>query len=332
MSVISYSKFRAQLVRWGVRFVEHSRYDRCTKTVVPWYQHQARRYRDCEVRPWDAHGIAIHHTGGPTAWTYVWDGRLEEKIPGPLYTAEIYEDGVAHLTGWLVTNNVGSCDKTVRDRAVAGNMPTSGGNVTPGADDYYAGNSEFYGIAYRGTAPNALQRNTAMRMCAAICEAHGSDWDGGSVAGHKELTARKPDPKDENMSTFRAGVNILLKAGPESDMPNLDSTDLVNVEKALLKALNTRVPWASPGVAEFAEGRGWSTISARAALEYIFHRLVLVQDSLTPTQDLIRQAIAEAADDPDVPVSLDAAQIDALGASAARHLLAKIAETPTPQE
>lgn len=316
MSVISYSKFRAQLVRWGVQFVEHSRYDRCTKTTVPWYQHQARRYRDCEVRPWDAHGIAIHHTGGPTAWTYVWDGRLEEKIPGPLYTAEIYEDGVAHLTGWLVTNNVGSCDKTVRDRAVAGNMPTSGGNVTPGADDYYAGNSEFYGIAYRGTAPNALQRNTAMRMCAAICEAHGSDWDGGSVAGHKELTARKPDPKDENMSTFRAGVNILLKAGPEDDVA-LTTEDkawiAAEIKKQVLAALDVPITRNYSNVesvvrsadggryAYFANSNSGKALAKITALEALMAQLV-AQENADLTAEQVKEIIENAVIKVDVTV------------------------------
>jgi hypothetical protein len=215
VSIISYSTFRSQLRRWGVTFVEHSRYDRCLKRTVPWYQHEARRYRDCARRGWDAHGIAIHHTGGPTAWSFVWDGRLSERIPGPLYIVEVYEDGVAHLTGWGVSNNVGACDKTTRDRVLAGRMPTSG-EVRPGSDDYYAANSEFYGLAYRGTTRNSKQRATMLRICAAICEAHGKDWDGGSIAAHRELTRRKPDPEGEDMGRFRRDVNTMLANPPAS--------------------------------------------------------------------------------------------------------------------
>lgn len=212
MSVISAAQFKAALDKWGVNYVEHSRYDRCLKRTVSWAEHEARRGRDCARRGWDARGVAIHHSGGPTSWEFVWDGRSD--VPGPLYTAIIYPDGVAHLTGFRITNNVGRCDATVRNRAVAGKMPTTGGNVTPGADDYYAANSEFYGISYRGTAPNAAQRRTALLMTCAICDAHGDTWDGGSVAGHKELTLRKPDPEGENMSDFRADVNATLKKGP----------------------------------------------------------------------------------------------------------------------
>jgi hypothetical protein len=216
LSVISYSTFRSQLRRWGVTFVEHSRYDRCLNRSVPWYQHEARRSRDCARRGWDAHGIAIHHTGGPTSWTYVWDGDIAGRgIPGPLYIVEVYEDGVAHLTGWGVSNNVGACDRTVRDRAVAGNMPTSS-EVRPGDDDYQAANSEFYGLAYRGTTPNSEQRATMRRICAAICEAHGPAWDGGSIAGHRELTRRKPDPEGEHMGQFRRDVNAMLANPPAS--------------------------------------------------------------------------------------------------------------------
>lgn len=212
MSVISAAKFRDELERWGVDFVEHSRHDRCLNRTVDWSDHEARRGRDCARRGWDAHGIAIHHSGGPTSWQFVWDGRSD--VPGPLYTVLIYPDGIAHLTGFRITNNVGRCDKTVRDAVLGGRMPTSGGNVSPGVDDYAAANSEFYGISYRGTAPNAAQRRTAVKICAAICSAHGRDWDGGSIAGHKELTRRKPDPEGENMSAFRADVNKALKAGP----------------------------------------------------------------------------------------------------------------------
>lgn len=216
MSVISAAQFRDQLDRWGVDYIEHSRHDRCLSRTVDWSDHVARRGRDCARRGWSAHGIAIHHSGGPTSWQFVWDGKT--GVPGPLYTVLIYPDGVAHLTGWRITNNVGSCDKTVRDRVLRAEMPTSGGNVRPGADDYFAANSEFYGISYRGTAPNSAQRKTALLICAAICSAHGPGWDGASVAGHKELTRRKPDPEGENMSDFRSDLNTLLKQGPGGNM------------------------------------------------------------------------------------------------------------------
>jgi hypothetical protein len=229
VSTITYDTFRAQLRRWGVRFEEHARWDRCLERTVWWFEHEARRSRDCARRGWDAHGIAIHHTGGPTAWTYVWDGDIAGRgIPGPLYVVEVYEDGVAHLTGWRVSNNVGGCDRTVRDRVLAGTMPTSG-EVRPGDDDYQAANSEFYGLAYRGTTPNSAQRATMRRICAAICEAHGPEWDGGSIAGHRELTRRKPDPEGEAMGEFRADVNALLEAGPAGDPT--DQEDDVSYDK-----------------------------------------------------------------------------------------------------
>lgn len=214
MSVISAAAFRNQLDRWGVDYIEHTRHDRCLGRAVDWSEHEARR--GCARRGWDAHGIAIHHSGGPTSWEFVWDGR--SNVPGPLYTVLIYPDGKAHLTGFRITNNVGRCDATVRNRVLGGEMPTSGGNVSPGGDDYSAANSEFYGISYRGTAPTADQRRTALLICAAICSAHGSTWDGGSVAGHKELTRRKPDPERENMSAFRADLNDTLQRGPGGDM------------------------------------------------------------------------------------------------------------------
>lgn len=222
MSVIAATTFRDHLDAWGVRYIEHERWDRCLDRVVSWREHEARTSRTCSSKGvWDAHGIAVHHSGGPTSWRYIWDGEISTSrvVPGPLYGVFIYEDGVAHLTGWGTTNNVGWCDRTVYERVLRGDMPTSGGEVDPGPDDYGAANLHFYGISYRGTVPNAAQKRTARLVCAAICTAHtaetGFTWDGGSIAGHGELTDRKSDPAGEDMTQFRRDVNKLLEAGPE---------------------------------------------------------------------------------------------------------------------
>jgi hypothetical protein len=83
----------------------------------------------------------------------------------------------------------------------------------PGPDDT-DGNAHFYGqeTMYSGDRPMSdAAYNSTIRVCAAVCEFHG--WTAPSVIGHKEWTARKPDPAHQNMNALRADVTLALSMG-----------------------------------------------------------------------------------------------------------------------
>jgi hypothetical protein len=207
MSVITHAQLLDAMALFDVPLIQHHRLDRCSHRDVPWFKHGARLFDGCGPKgTWNGHGIAVHHTGGVTSWQFVWDGRIGERIPGPLYNGEVYPNGLLHLTGWRITNNVGMINRHARDLVAAQQMPYDQ-ELHPGADDYGRGNLELYGFAYQGTTPNAAQAATMRAVCAAVCHAHG--WTAQSIAGHKELTRRKPDPA-EDMGRLRRDVRALL--------------------------------------------------------------------------------------------------------------------------
>jgi hypothetical protein len=96
--------------------------------------------------------------------------------------------------------------------------------IAPGEDDT-DGNAHFYGceVRYDGGQPMTDKQYTAaVRWAAAICDHYG--WTALSVIGHREWTSRKNDPGHCAMYKFRADVAALLKAGPPTDKPPVDTT------------------------------------------------------------------------------------------------------------
>lgn len=306
MTAISSTSFLAALDRWKVPYRQRSRYDRCARRTVAWHQHEARSLSGCDSRgTWDPVGIAVHHSGGPTAWSYVWDGRMapadDPKVPGPLYVVLIDEAGVADLTGWETSNNVGKCDDGTFNLVVNDRMPLDR-EVRPGADDYFSANRRIYGFCYRGTTPTAAQRRTMRLLCAAVCEAHG--WTGRSVAGHREFSLRKPDPEGERMHALRRDVNALLTAGPSgSGSPQEDEDVLTETQAEQLE--DASQPWAhtfgtQPDGSPFTAGEMLSETRsyARAAASSSAANSAAI--------DVLAKALADLATQPDGPIDVEA--------------------------
>lgn len=208
MSVITHSKFLAQLKRWQVPVVPY------TRRGVPWYRHN-RDYATFNPR-----GILVHDTvtgsmSAAAAAAFCWDGRSD--VPGPLYVGLVAEDGKLHLIGWGLTNNAGMGAKNTLALVLADKMPMD--TLHRPSTDEINGNPHYYGFAYvgpggakKGWAPSAAARRTMARTCAAICEAH--DWSSRSIANHKEHTRRKIDAIDDKSGRIRRDVAVLLKNGP----------------------------------------------------------------------------------------------------------------------
>jgi hypothetical protein len=119
------------------------------------------------------------------------------------------------LIGWGRANHAGRGAANVRAAILTEDYGTR--PPFPAADSV-DGNALLYGqeTAYSGkNPPTAAAYAASVRVFAAVCDFHG--WSGRSCIGHREWTARKPDPGHLDMAQFRADVDALLEAGPEGD-------------------------------------------------------------------------------------------------------------------
>lgn len=161
----------------------------------------------------DLKGIIVHHTASDAAdqREYLRNGSAD--LPGPLCQIHIDPTGKAWLIGWGRANHAGGGDPAVLQHVIKENYT---GVLKPtfhdgekGATD---GNGYFYGIEIgysgsHGMTPN--QYRTLLRICAAICKAHG--WTAKSVIGHGEWSDWKWDPgyaKDRMMDMSRVRSDI----------------------------------------------------------------------------------------------------------------------------
>ena len=187
------------LTLWGLKVVE----------VDGWRTNNRNR-----VTPWtDVKGTMVHHTAtadGPGIVRACFDGRPD--LPGPLCTGVIRKDGTVCLVGNGRSNHAGKGSSNVYDAVVNETaIPSAPG---PDAVD---GNSRFYGweCVNRGDGSDPwpeAQLDAIARVQAAICKFH--NWSAQSVIGHKEWTARKPDPRGFAMVTMRDRVTDHLESGP----------------------------------------------------------------------------------------------------------------------
>jgi hypothetical protein len=192
---------RSALRKWGVDFIEYPGWE-------------------LRSRPGglgDVHGIVVHHTGSMSQtddylhFLFI-TGRPDEGIPGPLCNVSTDMDGDLHLGAIGRANHAGRGSSRTRDHVINEDYT---GNLTPGADDWDAGNSTYYGneIRFNGAqAMTAKAYRTVVLWCAAICDFHG--WSAKSVIGHKEHTGRKNDPGHTDMATLRKDIQAALDAGP----------------------------------------------------------------------------------------------------------------------
>lgn len=156
------------------------------------------------------HGVMIHHTGDnapdhPNTVRVLWDGRSD--LPGPLCHVGIRDNATLDLISAGRANHAGLGDARVLAAVTAEDY---GARPPLPRHDDTDGNTAFYGAEMMTAAtPTDRQYAAAIAWAAAICHAH--DWTARSVIGHKEWTARKPDPV-VNMTQFRADVADRMRA------------------------------------------------------------------------------------------------------------------------
>ena len=200
----------AALKKWGI----------APKFYKPdWRTHN----RDAQQGWGPIYGFVVHNFGSdvsdPNSLAYLYNGDLARGMPGPLSQFAITDDGQVWVIGWGTANHTGFMDKdlhalVVKDAAplsadfkpdASGSSPSSGmGAVNP----HYIGVEMTY-----GAAPTAAQRKSVTLLAAALMDACGPGYTGGSVVGHRECTTQRSDPVGVPMWQLRRDVNALLKAG-----------------------------------------------------------------------------------------------------------------------
>ncbi|MER5886240.1 N-acetylmuramoyl-L-alanine amidase [Streptomyces sp. NPDC001941] len=201
---LSADAFLAALRDEGVRIVE--------------YEGWRGRNRDHKGTWGPVNGVMVHHTvtrGTEATVRLCVEGR--EDLPGPLCHGVIAKDGTVHLIGYGRANHAGLGDPAVLDAVKAeGPLPPVGEPVTDGNRHFYGFECENMGDGKDPWPP--AQVDAIVRVCAALCRAHGWGAAGGtSVIGHAEWQTGKIDPLGPGitMPGVRASVTARLRAPKE---------------------------------------------------------------------------------------------------------------------
>ena len=200
----------AALAKWGIepKFVRSD-----------WRTHN----RDAVQGFGPLYGLICHNFGSDVSddnsLTYLYNGDTSRGMPGPLSQFAITDDGQVWVVGWGTANHTGSIgapllalvqkDQAPLDRDV---VPTTTFSNRTGV---LAVNDNFLGVEMTyGKAPTDAQRASLALLGAALMDALGTGYTGGSVVGHRECDSQRSDPVGVPMWQLRRDINAALKAGP----------------------------------------------------------------------------------------------------------------------
>jgi hypothetical protein len=201
-------------------------------------------------------------------------------MPGPLSPFAITDDGQVWVIGWGTANHTGSMS---------------------GVNDNYLGVEMTY-----GKAPTPAQRKSVTLLAAALMDALGAGYTGGSVIGHRECTVDRSDPVGVPMWQLRRDINALLKTGtagttpapaaPEQDdIMAMTPAERAQLVKEIAQATANEVLWAPtfPG----QKGLGGSSVRNNVGMgaAYAQQTLAVVRALAAKSGvDIDEQAIADA--------------------------------------
>lgn len=173
-------------------------------------------------------GFVIHNFGSdasdPNSLAYLSRGDLARGMPGPLSQFAITDDGTVWVIGWGTANHTGSMSRALHALILKDAAPL-GADYRPGVRAGDAGsisgvNDNYLGVEMTyGKAPTPAQRKSVTLLAAALMDALGAGYTGGSVIGHRECTVDRSDPVGIPMWQLRRDINALLKSGPTGTAP-----------------------------------------------------------------------------------------------------------------
>ena len=200
----------AALAKWGIE-PKFYRAD--------WRTHD----RDAQQGFGPIYGFVVHNFGSDisdeNSLAYLYRGDNARGMPGPLSQFAIDDDGTVWVIGWGASNHTGSISRALHALVLKDAAPLDA-DFRPTVRSGDAGsmsrvNDNYIGVEMTyGKAPTAAQRKAVVRLAAAIVDALGPGYTGGSVIGHRECTLDRSDPVGVSMAQLRRDVNALLKAGP----------------------------------------------------------------------------------------------------------------------
>jgi hypothetical protein len=144
----------------------------------------------------------------------------------PLCNDAVGEAGVVYLLAYGNANHAGWGEADVLERLREGLPPRGDARRDPDRDGV-VGNPWLWGHECRnaGTGRDPWEQLDVMeRLGAAMCDING--WPTGANAGHREWTARKPDPVGFDMTAFRGDIARILI---ERTTPTTEEVDMIIV-------------------------------------------------------------------------------------------------------
>ena len=165
-------------------------------------------------------GLLVHNFASDisdaSSLAYLYNGDNARGMPGPLSQFAIDDAGTVWVIGWGRANHGGSGDPGFVD-ALAYDRLSLTSDYRPKTAGSVDMNARTYGVEMLyGKAPTQAQRDSVVRLAAALMDAHG--YAATSVGGHRESTTQRSDPTGFQMGPLRAQVAALLKAGPGSTL------------------------------------------------------------------------------------------------------------------
>lgn len=160
--------------------------------------------------PFEPFGQAWHHdalsegVSDARALEIMRSGRTD--LRGPLCNGWIDSDSRIVLVAYGNANHAGRNEADVIERLRQGLAPLGDARDDPDGDSV-VGNPHLWGWECRnaGDGVDVWEQLDAMeRAGAALCDANG--WPAAANAAHRELTARKIDPRGFDMFAFRADI------------------------------------------------------------------------------------------------------------------------------
>ncbi|WP_343994181.1 N-acetylmuramoyl-L-alanine amidase [Terrabacter terrae] len=191
------------------------------------------------------YGFICHNFGSdnrdPDAINYLYTGDNARGMPGPLSQLAIDDDGEVWVVGWGTANHTGSIGAGLLDMVKRDAAPLDR-DVVPNTTfsnrtGVLAINKNFIGVEMTyGKAPTQKQHASLIRLAAAVVDALGPGYSGGSVVGHRECDSQRSDPVGIPMHQLRNEINLALKAGPAATtLEGLSMSDVATLLAAINK-------------------------------------------------------------------------------------------------
>jgi len=210
------------------------------------------------VRSWGPiHGTMVHITAGGLGTRSV-ESYIRDIINGDPNTPTKCQFIVAP-NGEVWINSAGRCNHagTVSSASVSalanGTLSLAGSQNLRGHD--VDGNTSMYGIEnIAAVSMTAAQRESSVRICAAVSRAYG--WDGRDAIGHGEASDQRGfgDP-NLDMGRFRADVMSRIKntttTQEDNTMANFSADDIYQITKRAAQEAATPTPgWGGATLAQ----------------------------------------------------------------------------------